>query len=505
MQLVNGALALSYQKTPLCFAVDGNLFGLVVYCILDIRQQNREGKPNTEHKEIRRICREVDEINAVYLSIAQIITHNPIMKDSDEKKREYLRRLNRYRKAGGFHHRKFGNAQLKACGEILSASKQCGCCHKTSFYQYYILFDLMHLLAYEFKSIRAEKLALIRKKYDCDFKESSDQRIVDGIFRVFEKGGKELKRLLKEPALSGERAYIELLNKNIEFSKMEPSVVMVTATMSAGKSTLINAVAGKYICLSQVLACTSKIHSIVNKAFEDGCCSKYDHELLLDTNREELVNNHELNASDKIAVGTHFTGELSDQRIIINDSPGVNYSMDESHRLLAERLIKAKKYRLLVYIMNATQLSTNDESGHLDFVKKNAGKKPVLFLINKIDKFNMEEEDLEAAIRKQAAFLEAKGFKNPMVCPVSAKAGYLAKQYMAGRLLGADERELYYYVDKFDKMGLPQYYARQFKEIKIKDSRQEEVQLLKTCGLAYVEKLITAFTGGGNANGAGVR
>lgn len=426
------------------------------------------------------------------------------MKDSDGKKQEYLRRLNRYRKAGGFHHRKFGNAQLEACGEILSASEQCRRYHKMSFYQYYILFDLMHLLAYEFKGIRAEKLALVRKKYDRDFKESSDKKVVDRIFRVFEKGDQELKRLLKEPLLSRERAYIGLIAKNIEFSKMEPSVVMVTATMSAGKSTFINAVLGKYICLSQMLACTSKIHYVVNKAFEDGFCSKYDHELLLAAGREELVNNHELNASDKIAVGAYFTGELAGRRMIIDDSPGVNYSMEKAHKLIAERQIKAKKYQLLIYIMNATQLSTNDESEHLDFVKKNVGKKPVLFLINKIDKFNIEEEDLEAAIDKQAAFLEGKGFQNPMICPVSAKAGYLAKRYMAGRLLGADERELYYYVDKFDKMKLPQYYARNFRQIKVADSKQEEIQLLKTCGLAYVEKLIIALTGG-NANGAGVR
>ena len=154
--------------------------------------------------------------------------------------------------------------------------------------------------------------------------------------------------------------------------------------------------------------------------------------------------------------------------------------------------------------MNATQLATNDESEHLDYVKKTVGRTPVLFVINKIDTFNVEEEDIEETIKRQEEILKKKGFKNPIVCPVSSRAGYLAKQFGVGRLSRSEERELYNYVDKFEQMKLVDYYTKKFKNIVIKDAENEETQLVKTSGLAYIEKIIIEICKGGNKNGSSV-
>ena len=141
--------------------------------------------------------------------------------------------------------------------------------------------------------------------------------------------------------------------------------------MSAGKSTFINALIGKYVCLSQNMACTSKIHSMINKPFEDGFSYEYDYDLVMTAGKEELLNDNELNSSDKIYVSSHFDGLLANERIVIHDSPGVNFSGASEHKKIAAKLIKARNYNLLIYVMNSTQLSTNDEDVHLDFVKKN--------------------------------------------------------------------------------------------------------------------------------------
>ena len=77
-----------------------------------------------------------------------------------------------------------------------------------------------------------------------------------------------------------------------------------------------------------------------------------------------------------------------------------------------------------------------------------------------------------------------------MVCPVSAKAAYLSKQFTKSELSRVEKRELYSLVDKFQEMNLPKYYSETFKNIKIPDSQSEEEQLLKTSGMAYVEKII---------------
>ena len=62
---------------------------------------------------------------------------------------------------------------------------------------------------------------------------------------------------------------------------------------------------------------------------------------------------------------------------------------------------KRTKYNLLIYVMNSTQLATNDEDEHLEFVKSTIGRTPVIFVMNKIDSYNLEEEDVIATIGRQ--------------------------------------------------------------------------------------------------------
>ena len=60
-------------------------------------------------------------------------------------------------------------------------------------------------------------------------------------------------------------------------------------------------------------------------------------------------------------------------------------------------------------------------------------------------------------------------------------------------------------MDKFEQMGLPKYYKKYFSGIQVNDETQEEKQLLKTCGLAYVELIIKKLVTGGNVNGTNLR
>ena len=467
--------------------------------LLKEKESRRKKKDNIKIH----IFQEVNDMNMASLALAHIVIFNPVMKDSVEIKREYLRRLNGYMKAAGRNKRKFESAELKAYEKIIMGAQDTGECHDISYYKYYILLDLMQILAYEFKPADFEKMKIVKERYRIEFEDHIDLNIVNTIFKITSNSDRKIKQLLNEPNLVNEKEYIQLIQKNILFKKKEPVGVMVTATMSAGKSAFINALVGKYVCLSQNMACTSKIHCIVNKAFEDGFSAEYDHDLVLTAGREELLNDNELNLSDKIIVSTNFIGELADQRIIVNDSPGVNYSGDEKHKEITERLIKGKNYNLLIYVMNATQLATNDESDHLDYVKKTVGRRSVLFIINKIDAFNIEEENIEFSIQRQSELLKKKGFKDPVICPISSRAGYLAKQFKEGKLSRTEERELYNYIDKFEQMRLVDYYAKAFKDIFVEDAENEEAQLLKTCGLAYVEKIIIVMCKGGNLNGSG--
>ncbi|MCI8364205.1 MAG: hypothetical protein HFG34_04585 [Eubacterium sp.] len=129
--------------------------------------------------------------------------------------------------------------------------------------------------------------------------------------------------------------------------------------------------------------------------------------------------------------------------------------------------------------MNSTQLATNDEQGHLEFVKQTIGRTPVIFVMNKIDSFNVEDEDVIETINRQKEYLKKKGFKDPVVCLVSARAGYLAKQFLSAGLSRSEERELYNYIDKFEWMKLEEYYKTRFPKIIIEDESQEEKSICK--------------------------
>lgn len=190
--------------------------------------------------------------------------------------------------------------------------------------------------------------------------------------------------------------------------------------------------------------------------------------------------------------------------MVINDSPGVNFSGDPEHKKIANSLIKRRNYHLLIYLMNATQLATNDEDEHLEYIKRTVGRTPILFVVNKIDTFNVEEENFRETIERLTEYLKKKGFKHPIVCPVSSRAGYLAKMFCSGSLSRSEERELYNYVDKFEQMELSKYYEENYNKVKIPDADTEEGQLIKTCGLAYVEKFIEILSQGGEIYGTGL-
>lgn len=464
-----------------------------------IKKNRKRYRKIKKEKELKRqlfvennIDQEVEGIKTANLAMSQIVFHNPICWDYDETKREYLDRLKQYLKIGGWIKRKYEKAEIEAYEKIIFSSNDIRETHSINYYNHYILFDLIHILGYETSKIPSEKWNAVKMQYLSDF----ENGILDEFKKIINsvQGDKcRLSNLAKINSFANEKKYIELIRKNIMFRKQKPFGLMVTATMSAGKSTFINSIVGKYICLSQNMACTSKIHSIINKAFEDGYFTKYDHDLIMTAGKEELLNDNEENLLDMIYVATNFKGTLENLRIIVNDSPGVNFSGDKKHSKIANEFIERKIYKLIIYIMNCTQLRTNDEDEHLDFVKHVIGQIPIVFVMNKVDLFDPDEEDVFGIIDRQKEYLKKKGFKNPIVCPISARAGYLAKQFEQTNLSRSEERELYNYIDKFEKMKLDKYFEDVLGMESIKESEKEETQLLKLCGLSYLEKMIAKY------------
>ena len=97
------------------------------------------------------------------------------------------------------------------------------------------------------------------------------------------------------------------------------------------------------------------------------------------------------------------------------------------------------KYELLLYVLNGENIGTDDDRRHLGFVAENYNGRTV-FVVNKLDRFR-KEDSIQQTIEAVSRDLENIGFENPIICPVSAYAAYLAKMHMFKENLDEDEQD----------------------------------------------------------------
>ena len=458
-------------------------------------------------------------INHQLLSGAQIIEFNPILEELSSIKCSYLKLLLDFIDWSGCDNSVWTKAEKNFYFELLG-DELCG-----SFdwkidwkkYSMYFFTDLAAVIGYNhdiwLSASLDDKLKYLCITEDQRYFFASLRQALAGYFSDSDscscaflrwQRNKQFNhwRWLKRQKLYVPMAeYLSKVEENFRFMYQKPFRILVTATMSAGKSTFINALVGRKVAKSQNLACTSKIHTIISKLYDDDCVYKDDGDLVLNAKDSELLQDNSLNLTNYLATSVYFNGDLSGMRLVINDSPGVNASDHSEHKSIAEDALKSNDYDLLIYVMNATQLFTNDDNLHVDFVKEHSNGAKILFVVNKIDMIEPEVENPLDIIERVRSYLLSKNFSQPLaICPLSSLAGLLVKRSFRQSFNRSEERQLYTFADKFDKMNLEQYYQKFFPQIQFDrrffpqnqfgNSLSEAERLLKTSGLAYVERLI---------------
>ena len=122
--------------------------------------------------------------------------------------------------------------------------------------------------------------------------------------------------------------------------------------------------------------------------------------------------------------------------LILIDTPGPNNSQNLEHKEATYKFIKdTKNNPLVLYVMNATQASTNDDAQLLkeisEIIKTNGkqAEERFIFALNKIDCFDPEKESIEILIDNCKNYLKKFGIENPKIFPVSAEAAKLIRLY----------------------------------------------------------------------------
>lgn len=282
--------------------------------------------------------------------------------------------------------------------------------------------------------------------------------------------------------------------KNQQYRHKTPTKILVTANMSAGKSTLLNAIIGKKVNKTQNDSCTAKIHYILKKPYEDGFNYEWDYELELDADYQTLMEDDENNQSSEIIVGSYFRSPLAHdtKRIWFIDTPGVNSSQDEEHHIITENTVKHSDSDILLYVMNGENLGTDDDRKHLKFVRDYYNR-PILFVVNKVDRFRKKEDSVLDTLKETVSDLKNLGFEKPVVLPVSSYAGYLAKMKIYGESLNEDEQ------DEFDRLlrklsrdeyQFDTYYPENIQKKVHVDESDEGYRLLKHTGILQLETIL---------------
>lgn len=207
---------------------------------------------------------------------------------------------------------------------------------------------------------------------------------------------------------------------NCQLNEKKQKRVLVVATMTAGKSTLINALVGYRVNRVKTTACTSRLCFIYNKPKSKEVITKNK-----DGSLSYRDNNNLWGNDDYIEIGLHYNSLLSNENICLIDSPGTNYNGDNSHRKITYKAIKSNRYDAIIYVINSTNFFTDDDIKLLKFTTENT-RKPIIFVLNKLDCWSPDDDSIPVLINKFISMVDLR-INDKYIVPTSALYAFLLK------------------------------------------------------------------------------
>lgn len=250
----------------------------------------------------------------------------------------------------------------------------------------------------------------------------------------------------------------QALKEKFEETLSEDFKVNVMATMSSGKSTLVNALLGQKLMPASQEACTAIVTELKDDDKEPFSATAYDKDgnKIKDYEKLSLEIMSDLNSNVNVrnikAVGDIPFTNSEEIALVIVDTPGPNNSRNKEHGKVTYQLIDGEtkaKPPLILYILNADQLGITDDNNLLNTVAERMSvggkqsKDRFLFVVNKLDNFKKGEDSVSASLDKVRTYLSEKGIENPNIFPASALTALNIRTIMNGvNVVGYDEDEL---------------------------------------------------------------
>jgi hypothetical protein len=303
--------------------------------------------------------------------------------------------------------------------------------------------------------------------------------------------------------------------ENVKNSLFEVSVI---ATMSSGKSTLINALLQQELLPSENKACTAQITRIIDhdgmKKFE-GVCYGGDNKTIIYPKSEITLDKMRKYNEDEnvkyIDLKGNIPGIPSDKiRLCLRDTPGPNNSQDEEHRKLTNSVIK-RKNSIVLYVMNVTQMRIDDDKNLLKSIAQemNLGGKEArdrfIFVLNKCDALDEEKgETVGQKINEAKDYLKEFEIVDPMIIPTNAQLALIIQKVRNGDKLTRKEnskyRDIEYYIEEkelhYEEYATitPSVKAELTKKLdSYNKENDDELQAMIHTGVSVVEETIREY------------
>lgn len=227
--------------------------------------------------------------------------------------------------------------------------------------------------------------------------------------------------------------------------------VLVMATMSAGKSTLINALIGTELLPAMNEATTACHFELRHKSgrgpFHGSAITDegtiYNSIPLLE--RKVISEWNRINGIKKVELSGAFKGRgVNRNGLVFHDTPGPNNSQDEAHSDVAFGVAGNIKFDTFLYVIDATQIGTNDDRHVLERILSDysgAIKKPPIFVLNKADMLDSENgECISSCVKNVESYLVSTGFASPIIIPCSARLALCARKELSREVMTRQQR-----------------------------------------------------------------
>ena len=295
-----------------------------------------------------------------------------------------------------------------------------------------LLFDILHVSGYNYSVINPKFIKSFRFNRNL-------YTILVSLFKDLRETNPMWEELFTNQYVQSVAEWINVIRGNIAFSRKKQYKIMVTATMSAGKSTFINALVGEKVASTKNLACTGRLHYIYSKPTDDNLIGIWDTQVILDA--QDNILNDEEEIQERISYeSVYYKGKLNGKRCMILDTPGVNSAEYQKHGECTNAAIKDGAYDALVFLINYEHIGTDDEIAHLSFIKQNVDSSTsIIFCVNKVDSKKRDDLSLEEKMRDIKTYLQEQGFPDATVFLVSSRAAFLYR--MREKLNNEDDIE----------------------------------------------------------------